>query len=252
ITQVDQIADIRRRVEESSKIPYVVNGIPVHLEFSIGSAHYPEHANNNMEPLQKAGIAMRWAITHNLVVSIYDSATDSTSRDNLILLGSLPAAIEKNELRVWHQAKRRLRDGKIVGAESLLRWVHPERGIIPPGNFIPQAEETALINPLTHWVIDAALADAAKWRVNGHLLDVSINLSVRNLRDAALPEILTDRTHHYGLAPCNVELEITESAVMDDFDYCVALITRLRDIGFGVSIDDFGTGHSSLAYLKRL
>ena len=252
ITDTGRVDEVRRGVEAQIEEPFMVNGIPVHIDFSIGSAHYPEHADSPAELLKKASIAMSWGAKHNMLISVYDSANDPTSHDNMLLLGSLPAALVNRELQIWHQAKRRLSDGRIVGTEALLRWKHPERGLIPPGSFIPQAEETALINPLTRWVIEAALADSVALRKSGHPLEISVNLSVRNLRDPALIQTLTECTRKLGIAPHDIGLEITESAVMDDFDYCSALMKRLRDTGFGVSIDDFGTGHSSLAYLRRL
>lgn len=252
ITQLDTLEQVRRGVEEQVQESYMVNGIPVHLDFSVGSAHYPEHATEPLELLKKAIIAMQWAMTHNVLIAVYDNANDHTSHDNMVLLGSLGAALAGQEMRLWHQAKCRLSDRRIAGTEALLRWVHPERGMVPPGSFIPQVEETALINPLTRWVIDAAMADAAALRGLGHALDVSINLSVRNLRDPALIGLLSGRAAELSLSPSNIELEITESAVMDDIGYCSRLIAELRDTGFRVSIDDFGTGHSSLAYLKKL
>jgi EAL domain-containing protein (putative c-di-GMP-specific phosphodiesterase class I) len=145
-----------------------------------------------------------------------------------------------------------LATGRISGTEALLRWSQPQRGLILPGQFIPQAEETALINDITQWVICAALADMAAWTGRGQTMGVAINLSVRNLHDHTLLETLHETTLRHGIDPQHVELEITESAVMDDFEYCAKLIARLRDRGYRVSIDDFGTGHASLAYLKRL
>ena len=252
ITETGRVEEVRRGVAAQIEEPFMVNGIPVHIDFSIGSAHYPEHAHEPLELLKKASIAMNWGVKHNALITVYDDANDHTSHDNMVLLGSLPKALVNRELQIWHQAKRRLSDGKIASTEALLRWQHPERGLIPPGSFIPQAEETALINPLTQRVIEAALADAVALQKRGRSLEISINLSVRNLHDPTLIKTLTERTRELGIAPNDIGLEITESAVMDDIDYCAALIKGLRDTGFSVSIDDFGTGHSSLAYLKRL
>ena len=242
----------RAEIEARVRAPYQVDGVPVYVDFAFGAAEFPKHASTVEELLQKASIAMHTAVLRKRPYYLYDSAADLTSRDNLLLLGMIPAALANNELKIWHQAKFSLASGKVSSTEALLRWAHPQRGLIPPGKFIPQAEESALINNLTQWVIAAALADKAAWKARGQSMGVAINLSVRNLRDRALLDALHETVTRHGIDPQHVELEITESAVMHDFDYCAQLITRLRDRGYRVSIDDFGTGHSSLAYLKKL
>ncbi len=232
--------------------PYVIDGVPIHVDFAVGAAEYATHARTAEELLQKASIAMHTATTRMRPFYLYESETDCTSRHNLILLGRIPAALAQNEFVIWHQAQMTLATGEIRGTEALLRWQHPGRGLIMPRDFIPQAEETVLINNLTHWVINAALSDLAAWKARGHSLSVAINLSVRNLRDRSLFRTLDETVSRYGIDPRCVELEITESAVMDDFAYCAQLVSNLRAHGYRVLIDDFGTGHSSLAYLKNL
>jgi len=243
---------MRERIEAALKESYLVDGVPIHVGASIGVAHFPAHAGTAEELLQKASIAMHWATSSKSAISVYDDANDRTSRDNLILLGGLPDAIARGELQVWHQAKVALATGEVAGTEALLRWKHPQRGMVPPGSFIPQVEETTLINSVTQVVIAAAFADAGGWRAAGHRLRVSINLSVRNLRDHMLLDVLERNARRNELEPADIDLEITESAVMVDPDYCIHLISLLRDRGYGVSIDDFGVGHSSLAYLQKL
>jgi diguanylate cyclase (GGDEF)-like protein len=240
---------MREHVEES----YLVDGVPIHVAASIGVAHFPAHGETAEELLQKASIAMHWATSSKSAVSLYNTANDRTSRDNLVLLGGLSGAIERGELQVWHQAKIDLATGAVAGTEALLRWKHPQRGMVPPGSFIPQVEETTLINSVTQVMIAAAFADAGRWRAAGHRLRVSINLSVRNLRDHdMLLDVLEQNARRNELEPADIDLEITESAVMVDPDHCIRLIALLRERGYGVSIDDFGTGHSSLAYLQKL
>jgi diguanylate cyclase len=241
-----------KRVEAASEESYVLDGVPIHVETSIGVAHFPTHARSPEELLQKASIAMHWATASKSSISLYDSGNDRTSRDNLILLGTLPDAIANSELRIWHQAKLALASDEVAGTEALLRWQHPQRGLVQPGSFVPQLEETTLINPVTQWVIGAAFADAADWRAKGYRLRVSVNLSVRNLRGGMLLDVLEENTRRHGLEPAEIELEITESAVMSDPDYCIRLIALLRERGYRVSIDDFGVGQSSLSYLQKL
>lgn len=239
-------------IKNTAKDSYLIDGVPIHVEASIGLAYFPDHGHTPEELLQKASIAMHWATSSKSAISIYDAANDRSSRDNLILLGTLPDAIANGELQVWHQAKIAFATGQVAGTEALVRWKHPQRGMVPPGSFIPYAEETTLINPITHTVIAAAFADAGRWRAAGHKLFVAVNLSVRNLLDNTLLEVLEKNTRDNNLEPSDIELEVTESAVMADPDYCIRLISQLRDRGYGVAIDDFGTGHSSLAYLQKL
>lgn len=242
----------RLRIASAMQESFVVDGVPIHVTASIGVARFPAHGRKAEELLQKAGIAMHWANHSKSYIADYDSASDRNSRENLILLGALPDAIANDELRVWHQAKIALATGEIAGTEALLRWQHPERGLVPPAAFVPQLEDTSLINPVTQWVINAACADAASWSAMGYRLNVSINLSVRNLRDRMLIDGLEESVRRHGLQPDQIELEITESAAMADVDYCVRLIALLRERGYAVSIDDFGMGQSSLGYLQKL
>ena len=243
---------MREGIDTAITESYLVDGVPIHVAASIGVAHFPAHAGTAGELLQKASIAMHWATSSKSALSLYNTANDRTSRDNLILLGGLSDAIERGELEVWHQAKIALATGDVAGTEALLRWKHPQRGIVPPSNFIHQVEETTLINSVTRVMIAAAFSDAGSWRAAGHRLRVSVNLSVRNLRDHMLVEVLEQNARRNELEPADIDLEITESAVMVDPDHCIRLIALLRDRGYGVSIDDFGTGHSSLAYLQKL
>lgn len=242
----------RERLEAAIRESYVVDGVPIHVEASIGIAHFPAHARTPEELLQKAGIAMHWAATRNETVSVYDTSYDRTSRDNLILLGGLPDAIARGELTVWHEPKLELATGRINGTEALVRWNHRERGLVLPGSFMPHVEETMLVNPVTHAIIAAAFRDAGAWRAAGRHLRVAVNLSVRNLLDRTLFEVLQRQLEENRLDPADIDLEITESAVMSNPEYCIRLVTQLREHGFGVSLDDFGTGHSSLAYLQKL
>lgn len=168
--------ELRAQAEERLRAPYLVDDIPLYVDFAFGAAEYPTHARTVDELLQKASIAMHTAVTRKRPFYLYDSAADVTSRDNLLLLGMVPAALANNEFVMWYQAKFSLATGRVAGTEALLRWVHPKRGLIPPASFIPQAEESALINDLTQWVIGAVLADQAAWTARGHSLGVAINL----------------------------------------------------------------------------
>jgi EAL domain-containing protein (putative c-di-GMP-specific phosphodiesterase class I) len=151
-----------------------------------------------------------------------------------------------------YQPKASLETGEVDGVEALVRWIHPERGMVPPDEFIPLAEQTGVIKPLTAWVLDAALAQCRAWRDSGLELTVAVNLSVRNLLDAHLPESIAGLLSRYALPPSALELEITESTIVADQVRALDVLTRLNAMGIGLSVDDFGTGYSSLAYLKDL
>ena len=252
LSSSSQVEDLRDRLDGRIREPYDVEGVRVYVDFAFGAAVYPTHATTAEELVQKASIAMHLAMKRTLPWYVYDSRFDVTSRDNLVLLGLVPAAIAGDELTIWHQAKTSLATGEVAGTEALLRWNHPERGLIMPGRFMPQVEDSPMINDVTRWVVGCALDHLAMWRQRGHTFSVSLNVSVRNLHNRVLLHVLDDAVERHGVAPEDVDLEITESAVMDDFEHCVGLIAQLRDRGYSVSIDDFGTGHSSLAYLKKL
>jgi len=247
-----ETSQLRSEIETRVRSPYEIDGVPVHVDFAFGAAEFPDHASTFEELFQKASIAAHTAVTRHLPFHTYDGAADKTRRENLELLGMIPAALANNEFRVWHQAKLTLATGKISSTEALLRWIHPQRGFIPPGTFIPRAEGSTLIDDITRWVVSTALADKAAWTARGYSLRVAINLSMRNLHQRSLLDAVQDATTQYRIDPQEVEFEITESAVMEDIKYCTTFIQRLRDRGYRVSIDDFGTGHSSLSYLKIL
>jgi len=248
----EEVLRLRPEIEAKMREPYLINDVPVYVNFSIGAARCPTHAENAEELLQKASIAMRNATLGKQSYALYDITSDRTCRENVILLGQVPEAIANREFCVWHQAKLSLPTRRLCGTEALVRWMHRRHGTVLPDAFIPQAEDTALINQLTHCVIDAVLTDLAAWSAKGKTMDIAFNMSVQNFHSPALLAHLYDTTLGLGLDPQRVEIEITESAVMSDFDVCRAQISRLRDQGYRVAVDDFGTGHSSLSYLRML
>jgi len=177
---------------------------------------------------------------------------DKSSEKSLGLLTELRNAIERNEFRLHVQPKTRLDTGEVVGVESLVRWVHPERGNVFPDEFIPFAEQTGFIRVLTRWVLNESAALCQQMAQKGIHLKVSVNLSTRDLLDQDLPVKFMDILARYKLSPASFCLEITESAIMDDPVRAQLTLERLHALGVDLSIDDFGTGYSSLAYLKRL
>jgi EAL domain-containing protein (putative c-di-GMP-specific phosphodiesterase class I) len=192
------------------------------------------------------------AKAHHTGVEIYDPSSDTNSQAKLNLLGELRDAIPNGELVLYYQPKIDVSTRQIVGVEALVRWNHPERGFTPPDEFIPLAERTGLINPLTDWVMEAALAQSHAWRGQGLDLGVAVNISVRCLYDRAFPERVADALERWMVPASNLKLEITEGMLMADPRRAMPVLAELEKMGLSLALDDFGTGYSSLAYLKKL
>jgi EAL domain-containing protein (putative c-di-GMP-specific phosphodiesterase class I) len=167
-------------------------------------------------------------------------------------LSELRRAIENQELRLIFQPKIDMSSGEIAGAEALVRWQHPERGLVSPGDFIPFAEQTGFIKSITGWVIEAAAQQCARWSALGMSLKLVVNISVQDLLDPGMPDAILGALQRNSVPPRSLGLEITESGVMQDQAAAIAVLKRLRALNIDVAIDDFGTGHSSLAYIKQL
>lgn len=183
---------------------------------------------------------------------MYDPDQDRGSVRRLSLANDLHEALEHDGLSVHYQPKIDLRTNAPSGVEALLRWNHPRQGRIPPDEIIPIAEQTGLIKPLTLWILDAALQQQTDWEKQGISLSVAVNLSAWSLQDPRLAQEVAEALERWNVSPTRLELEITESAMMSDPHRSLEILTQLAEMGIGLSVDDYGTGFSSLAYLKRL
>jgi predicted signal transduction protein with EAL and GGDEF domain len=231
--------------------PFSLDALTVEVEASIGIALFPDHGDDAATLLQHADVAMYIAKAAHSGIEIYTSEHDLYSRDRLTLVGELRSALDDGQLVLHYQPKVDLRTGAVRGVEALLRWAHPTRGLLAPDGFLPAAEHTGLIRPLTSYVLEHAAAQCADWRRAGHELTVAVNLSARNLHDLLLPDEIEHVLDRWSLPPSAFDLEITESAIMADPVRAFGVAARLRELGVGLSIDDFGTGYSSLSYLKQ-
>ena len=184
--------------------------------------------------------------------AVYSAEQDTNDAERLALAGELRRAIEQEELVVHYQPKADLQTGRIVGVEALVRWIHPERGFIPPDAFIPIAERTGLIKPLSTYVLRTAIDQCAAWAAEGLDLHVAVNLTIPDLLDLELPDRIAAMLAKAGVPAGQLELEMTESTILADPFRVRHVIDRLNELGLGFAIDDFGTGYSSLAYLKQL
>jgi diguanylate cyclase (GGDEF)-like protein len=232
--------------------PFVLEGMRLEIDASIGIAMHPLHGEDNETLQQRADIAMYSAKQSGRGFAIFEPELDRHSPRRLALAGGMRQAINEGQIQLYYQPKAELRTGRIMGAEALARWDHPEFGIVGPSEFVPIAEQTGLITPLTSWVLDAAISQVRKWKDAGLELSVAVNLSARSFLDTQLAVELPRLLAKHDVEAELLELEITESMLMTDPARAEATLTRLSRIGLTLSVDDFGTGYSSLANLKRL
>ncbi len=239
-------------LSEAIAHPIVVEGLSLDTEASIGIALFPDHGADVAELMQRADVAMYAAKAESLPFAFYGSEQDEYSPERLTLVTDLRRAMEQDELVLHYQPKVTLDSGALVGLEALVRWQHPERGLLAPGEFIPIAEHTALIRPLTLHVIDRALEQLARWGGVARDLPVSVNVSARNLLDVHFADGVSGALERWGISPGRLELEITETALMANPARALEVLRRLDGMGVALSIDDFGVGYTSLNYLKSL
>ncbi|WAH97232.1 putative bifunctional diguanylate cyclase/phosphodiesterase [Arthrobacter sp. MMS18-M83] len=252
VTDVLAATDVGARLRDALETPFLIDGVALDVEASVGVVLSGEHGTDPTTLLQRADVAMYVAKAQNLGVFAYDADADGHSPAKLALLGDLRRALTANQLVLDYQPKISLGDGEIIGAEALVRWQHPERGLIFPDGFIPLAEHTGLIGPLTGHVLDSALAQARAWMDDGRPLPLSVNLSARSLLDDSLPEHVADLLALHRVPAEMLELEITESALMAEPARAQRLLETLALMGVRLSIDDFGAGYTSLGQLKNL
>ncbi|NML14651.1 bifunctional diguanylate cyclase/phosphodiesterase [Azohydromonas caseinilytica] len=250
----ETLEKLARKLVSVLAVPYLVQGHECPVTGSVGVAVYPEDGQDAATLLRHADIAMyRAKEAGKNRYAFYAARMDAQAQRRLALQAALRRAVDRRELTLAYQPKIALADGRVTGVEALARWVHPEWGAISPGEFIPLAEDVGLIAELGRWVLSQALADAAAWHQRGlGPLRVAVNLSVSQFADGELLANVRRALHDSGAPPSLLELELTESMVMRDPEEAARLLQALRALGVQVSIDDFGTGHSSLAYLKRL
>ncbi len=239
-------------VQTALREPFVVDGLTLEIGASIGIASHPEHGGHVEVLIQRADIAMYSAKGGGRGCALYESDQDNYSPRRLALAGELRSALESGQLVLHYQPKADVVTGRIVGVEALVRWNHPRHGLLGPEEFVPIAEQTGLIVPLTHWVLDAAIGQCRVWKDQGFELSVAVNLSARSFLDAQLAVNIPRLLAEHGVGPTLLELEVTESTIMLDPARATTTLERLSEIGLTLSIDDFGTGYSSLANLKRL
>ncbi|HEY4485924.1 MAG TPA: EAL domain-containing protein [Nitrospiria bacterium] len=240
------------KIQKGLEPSFQLEGIPVAVEAGIGCALYPLDGQDADTLLRHADVAMYEAKKSGRGYARYLPEKDHYSPRRLALIGELRHAIENDELVLHYQPKIDLRTRRTIEVEGLVRWNHPHRGMIRPDEFIPTAERTGLIKPLTEWVINSAFQQGRDWHRMGLSLAMAVNVSVRNLQDPEFPGWLANRLKSSGLSPGDVRLEITESAIMIEPEETIEVLKRIKETGVKLSINDFGTGSTSLSLLEKM
>jgi diguanylate cyclase (GGDEF)-like protein/PAS domain S-box-containing protein len=251
-TDIDGATVTAQKILEALDRPFVVEGFFLEIGASIGIALFPEHGEDVDMLMRRADVAMYSAKQSSSGYAVYISEHDRHSPRRLALMGELRHAIERQEFILYYQPKVDLKTRRTIGVEALIRWKHPQHGLIPPDEFITLAEHTGFIKQLTLWVLSDALRQWRVWHRSGIDLSVAVNLSARNLQDLQMPDHFAELFRTTDMEPRKLELEITESAIMADPSRAMEILTRLRSKNIRFSIDDFGAGYSSLGYLKKL
>ncbi|MGH2710865.1 MAG: putative bifunctional diguanylate cyclase/phosphodiesterase [Actinomycetota bacterium] len=252
LQSLDTAVDVVTRLLEQLEAPIPVEGFTLDVSASIGISLFPEHSEDVETLLRRADVAMYVAKEARNGYELYSPERDRYSPARLAMLGQVRPAIENGEFVLHYQPRAQMSDGAVRGVEALVRWKHPQRGLLAPEEFIPVVERTVALAPLTHFVLEEALKQSATWRRIGIDLSMSVNLSPRNLIDPNLPEQVLHLLDKWAVPPSSLIIEITESTLMADSARCTEVLAQLAAAGVELSIDDFGTGYSSLGYLKRV
>ncbi|MBV8503797.1 MAG: EAL domain-containing protein [Paucibacter sp.] len=239
-------------IEAELALPFLAAGIPLDMMARTGIVLFPNHGATAHDLFRRVDLAVQQARDRDLPHLVYDSTLDHGQSERLHMASALRRAIEDGDLRMHLQPKVEMATGRLCGAEALVRWQHAERGLLHPGVFISLAEQIGLIKPLTEWMLQSALQQNKAWLEQGCALPIAVNLSARNLRDEDLLRQIRQLHDSTGVPRGLLELEITESAVMEDAVFALRVLNQLKDEGIPLHIDDFGTGYSSLSYLQKL
>ena len=243
---------VAERVRESLRRPFRLEGVELHIDVSVGIALAPQHGTTVSGLLQRADVAMYEAKRSRSGTAVYSPDRDEHDRQRLQTIAELHVAIASGQLVCHYQPQCDLSSGAIVGAEALVRWQHPRRGLLGPAKFLGLAAQVGLMPRLTHHVLRTALADCRAWQQAGLELTVSVNLSGLTVGDADLADEVADLLAEHELPPERLVLEVTEDAMLVGTGSAAEVVARLRDVGVRLSLDDYGTGHSSLARLRKL
>lgn len=250
LIECDQPRLCLNQIDRLISEPFLINNIPFYAEFAVGLAEY-DKSDSDLNPFQKANMATLYAKKSGVSSSIFNDVNIKITKNNLILLGEFPAAIQNNQTILYYQPKIDLHTKKTIGMEALIRWNHPEKGMICPADFIPLVEESNLIHPLTDFVLNESLSKLHEFNENGYYPTISINISPKNIANPSfLDRVALILDQHDVKKEC-IEFEITESSLMFNPEKVNLILRSFKNHNIKLSIDDFGTGYSSLSYLSR-
>jgi diguanylate cyclase (GGDEF)-like protein len=255
LPEVDSVSDAQKAAQvflEGCQRALDIHGVRMIVNASVGVALAPQHADNVSELLKRADIALYRAKTNRGEIQAYRPEIDQHTIERLSLLGDLHTAVENTELRLLFQPQVSAGSRDVVAVEALVRWLHPKHGVVKPDVFIPLAENSGLITPISRWVLDEAVSSLASWRAAGHDFSMSVNMSARVLSDLDLPLFVRQVLETHGVPASRLTIEVTESTIMADPVRALKVRGMLRQLGVSLAVDDFGTGYSSLAYLRRM
>lgn len=252
VSQAEEIIDVANKLLADIAHPFKIQGFEMHATASLGICTYPEDGADRNTLMKNADTALYRAIeSGGNSYQFYMAEMNASSLALLTMENALRHAIERDELRLYYQPQVATKTGEIIGVEALIRWQHPEHGLISPGLFIPMAEKNGMIIQIGEWVLRTACQQARDWKDAGHTLRVGVNISPRQFHQPDIRDRILNVLHETGLDPCQLEIEITESMMMSDPERIIAVLGDLQKLGILIAIDDFGTGHSSLALLKN-
>jgi len=243
---------VAQRIIEQFEEPIAVEGLALDVAGSIGIALYPDHARDAESLMRRSDVAMYAAKETGAGYELYHEDLDRNAPHRLTLVSQVRGAIEAGEFTLFYQPKVRLADGRVSGAEALIRWHHPDSGLLMPDEFIPLVEKTVLLRPLTQCVVKMALDHWTSWSARGIEIPIAVNLSPRSLLDLQLPAFVREELQDRQIPPAFLRMELTEGSLMADSARSSGVLGELARAGISISIDDFGTGYSSLSYLRRL
>lgn len=252
LDDTDHAAATAQRILHALEESFWVEGYHLDISISIGIAFFPDHGQTGDQLLQKADVAMYLAKHRHEGFMIYDPSQDLHTVKRLALMGDLRQAIDQQVLELYYQPQVEIATGRVASVEALLRWNHPQRGLIPCDEFIALAEQTGMIKPLTQWVLHEVLRQSAHWRGTGTDITVALNISVKNFQEPHLVQNIEQGLRQWDVDPSRLRLEIVESAMLHDPRHVRSIMERLNAFGVLFSIDDFGTGYSSLSHLRQL
>jgi diguanylate cyclase (GGDEF)-like protein len=252
VTQVNAVTMVATKLLAEISAPSMIEGHEIFVSGSIGVSIFPDDADDADALLRHADMAMYLAKESGKnTFRVFSPDLAAHGANMRLLENALRSSVARGELELYYQPKMDMQTNRIIGAEALLRWHHPKRGLVMPGEFIRRAEETGLVHHIGDWVLDAAIAQVRKWHEKGLDLHLAINLSAGQFHASNLSERIIGRVQKEGIKPSAIELEITETGMLQDPEGVGRTVSELREFGIGVAIDDFGTGYSSLTHLKR-